>query len=53
MALFIFIAYLSFIAAVVIWMLLAVSYAIAPGCAVNSEWVRATCFFLPTWRFFA
>ena len=48
-----FIAYLAFIAAVVIWMLLAVSYGIAPGCAAGSDWVRGPCFLLPTWRFFA
>ena len=49
----IFIAYLAFIAAVVIWVLLAVSYSIAPGCAAGSDWVRGPCFLLPTWRFFA
>ena len=49
----IFIAYLAFIAAVVIWLLLAVSYGIAPGCAAGSDWVRGPCFLLPTWRFFA
>lgn len=53
MARLILIAYLAFIAAVVIWVLLAVSYGIAPGCAVGSDWVRSTCFLLPTWRFFA
>ena len=49
----IFIAYLAFIAAVVIWLLLAVSYGIAPGCAAGSDWVRGPCFLLPMWRFFA
>ena len=53
MGLCIFIAYLTFIAAVVIWMLLAVSYGIAPACTAGSDWARATCFFLPTWHFFA
>ena len=53
MGLCIFIAYLTFIAAVVIWTLLAVSYGIAPGCAAGSDWVRGPCFLLPTWRFFA
>ena len=53
MARWIVIAYLSFIAIVVIWLLLAVSYGIAPACAAGSDWARATCFFLPTWRFFA
>ena len=53
MARWIFIAYLVFVAAVIIWVLLAVSYGIAPACAVGSEWVRSTCFLLPTWRFFA
>lgn len=53
MARLILIAYLTFIAAVVVWVLLAVSYGIAPGCAVGSDWVRSTCFLLPTWRFFA
>ena len=48
-----FIAYLAFIAAVVIWTLLAVSYGIAPGCAAGSDWVRGPCFLLPMWRFFA
>lgn len=47
------IAYLAFVAAVVVWLLLAISYGLAPHCAVGSEWTRASCFFLPMWRFFA
>ena len=45
--------YLAFVAAVVAWLLLAVSYGLAPHCAAGAEWARASCFLLPMWRFFA
>lgn len=47
------VAYLVFVTAVVSWLLLAVAYGIAPGCAAGADWARATCFFLPLWRLFA
>lgn len=47
------IAYLAFVAALMGWLLLAISYGLAPYCADGSEWARASCFFLPIWRFFA
>lgn len=47
------IAYLVFVAAVVGWLLTAVSYGLAPYCAGGAEWTRATCFFLPLWLVFA
>ena len=45
--------YLAFVAAVVSWLLLAISYGLAPHCAGGAEWARASCFLLPMWRFFA
>ena len=45
--------YLAFVAAVVSWLLLAISYGLAPHCTVGAEWARASCFLLPMWRFFA
>ena len=47
------VGYLAFVAAVVSWLLLAISYGLAPQCAVGAEWARASCFLLPIWRFFA
>lgn len=47
------VAYLAFVAAVVVWILLAVSYALAPYCVLGAEWARGSCFLLPMWRFFA
>ena len=46
-------AYLAFVGAVVAWLLLAISYGLAPHCANGVEWARASCFLLPMWRFFA
>ena len=47
------IAYLIFVAAVVVWVLVGVAYGIAPACVAGTEWARTTCFMLPLWRFFA
>ena len=47
------VAYLAFIAAVVGWVLLSISYGLAPYCAAGADWARASCFMLPMWRFFA
>ena len=46
------VAYLVFVAAVVGWVLLSISYGLAPYCAVGAEWARSSCFLLPMWRFF-
>lgn len=47
------VAYFIFIAAVVGWVLLSIAYGLAPYCVAGAELTRATCFFLPLWRFFA